>query len=102
MNYSAVPNEQSAILASRLFASKPHMAGTEGDLTTAKLFYNVLEKELGAVPPAGFVPGVAPIFEAGSTESRNATLSITTRSFGNVPRAWIDTYYPVSSIISDI
>ncbi|EIN10538.1 Zn-dependent exopeptidase [Punctularia strigosozonata HHB-11173 SS5] len=99
--FLGVPNEQSAILASRLFASKPHMAGTDGDLTTAKLFYTVLEKELGALPPAGFLPGEAPLLEAGSPESRDATLSITTESFGDAPRAWIDTYYPVMNTPMD-
>lgn len=84
---SSVPNEASAIQASRRFATKPHLAGTPGDLTTAKDFLQLLETELGIQPPS-----TQPIFAAGSHESQHATLSI---SKTYEPRAWIDTYYPV-------
>lgn len=42
------------------------------------------------------VPSFEPIFSAGSPESRNATLLLTSpHSAPNKPTAWIDTYYPV-------
>ena len=84
---SSIPNEASAIEASRLFATKPHLAGSPGDLTTAKDFLHLLETELGIKPPL-----TEPIFSAGSPESQHATRSI---SNTYQPRAWIDTYYPV-------
>ena len=82
-----MPNEASAIESSRLFATKPHLAGTPGDLTTAKSFLHLLETELGIQPPS-----TLPIFAAGSPESQHATRSI---SKTHQPRAWIDTYYPI-------
>ncbi|KAF8165480.1 Zn-dependent exopeptidase [Crassisporium funariophilum] len=85
--FLSVPDEATAIEASRLFATKPHMAGTPGDLTTAKDFLDLLQRELGISPPTK-----EPIFAAGSGESQHATLSISKTS---KPRAWIDTYYPV-------
>ena len=84
---SSVPNEANAIEASRLFATKPHLAGSPGDLTTAKDFLHLLETELGIKAPS-----TEPIFAAGSPESQHATRSISTT---HQPRAWIDTYYPV-------
>ena len=84
---SSVPNEASAIQASRLFATEPHVAGSPGDLTTAKDFLHILETELGIKPPS-----TEPIFAAGSPESQHATRSIPET---HQPRAWIDTYYPV-------
>lgn len=84
---SSIPDEASAIQASRLFATKPHMAGTPGDLTTAKDFLKLLKTELGIHSTS-----TEPIFAAGSPESQHATRSI---SKTHKPRAWIDTYYPV-------
>ncbi len=82
-----MPNEESAIAASRQYATKPHLAGSEGDLKTAKDFLTLLQQELGIVAPE-----TTPIYPAGTTESRNATLSISSLSS---PTAWIDIYYPV-------
>jgi N-acetylated-alpha-linked acidic dipeptidase len=36
-----------------------------------------------------------PIFDAGSLESRDATLRLTSKHAPKRPTAWIDTYYPV-------
>lgn len=83
----SVPNEASAIIASRLFATKPHLAGAPQDLQTAKDFLAVLQRELGIAPPTP-----EPLFSAGSEASRHATESITKLK---KPAAWIDTYYPV-------
>ncbi|KAL0949286.1 hypothetical protein HGRIS_009363 [Hohenbuehelia grisea] len=85
--FLTIPNAQSAISASRQFATKPHLAGSAGDLETAKDFLDLLQRELGISPPRS-----TPIFSAGTPESRSATLSISKLT---KPQAWIDTYYPV-------
>lgn len=85
--YRSVPNAASAIAASRQFATKPHLAGSDGDFVTAKDFLAVLQNNLGID-----IPSETPIFPAGTTESRDATLNIPNL---DVPTAWIDTYYPV-------
>ncbi|KAF8913769.1 hypothetical protein CPB84DRAFT_1720466 [Gymnopilus junonius] len=85
--FLSVPDSVHAIGASRLFATKPHMAGTPGDLQTAKDFLALLQRELGIEPPSD-----DPIFPAGSPESQDAMRTI---SKAHKPRAWIDTYYPV-------
>ncbi|KAF8969499.1 hypothetical protein BDZ97DRAFT_248222 [Flammula alnicola] len=87
--FLSIPNGPNAIEASRLFATKPHMAGTVGDLSTAKEFLELLQRELGIshAPPSDKL-----VFHAGSPESQRATRSIPKTS---EPRAWIDTYYPV-------
>ncbi|KAH7911572.1 hypothetical protein BJ138DRAFT_1006369 [Hygrophoropsis aurantiaca] len=86
--FLSVPNPESAIAASRKYASKPHMAGTAGDLDTAKEFLALLQRELGVHSSSS----VAPIFAAGSNESRSSTLSV---SSATEPSAWIDEYYPI-------
>ncbi|KAH9899708.1 Zn-dependent exopeptidase [Cubamyces lactineus] len=85
--FLTVPNAESAIAASRQYATKPHMAGTPGDFETAKDFLKLLQKELGVSTPS-----TLPLYSAGTPESRNATLGITELK---APTAWIDTYYPV-------
>ncbi|KAJ7068529.1 hypothetical protein C8F01DRAFT_613374 [Mycena amicta] len=85
--FLSVPSTESAIAASRLFATKPHLAGSEGDLQTAKDFLAILQNELGIESA-----GSEPIFSAGSSESRDATLSIPKTKKA---KAWIDVYYPV-------
>ncbi|KAF8551474.1 Zn-dependent exopeptidase [Imleria badia] len=85
--FLTVPNEQSALAASRLYASKPHLAGTPGDLETAKDFLVHLQQELG-INHASEVP----IYSAGSDEAHAATLNI---SAYTEPTAWLNTYYPV-------
>lgn len=63
------------------------MAGTEGDLTTALDFLHLLQNELNISKPTQ-----EPVFSAGSAESRDGTLSISSLTS---PKAWIDVYYPV-------
>ncbi|KIK63268.1 hypothetical protein GYMLUDRAFT_222344 [Collybiopsis luxurians FD-317 M1] len=82
-----VPDEESCIKASRQFAAEPHRAGSERDLDTAKEFLTFVQNELGIKPPSE-----VPIFSAGSTSSRHATLMIPKSPFSY---AWIDTYYPL-------
>lgn len=71
------------------------MAGTLGDLDTAKEFLELLRRELGIThgPSSDKL-----VFAAGSPQSQHATRSIakTTK-----PRAWIDTYYPVMNTPED-
>ncbi|KAJ7044603.1 Zn-dependent exopeptidase [Mycena alexandri] len=45
--YLSIPDENSAIESSRLFATHPHLAGSEGDLKTAKDFLNIFQTEFG-------------------------------------------------------
>ncbi|KAI0268104.1 hypothetical protein BC834DRAFT_952323 [Gloeopeniophorella convolvens] len=85
--FLTIPNSASAISASRKYATKPHLAGSDGDLLTAKYFLHLLQHELSI--PEGLED---PIYPAGSEASRNATLSITNLT---EPTAWIDVYYPV-------
>ncbi|KAJ7780979.1 hypothetical protein B0H16DRAFT_1298508 [Mycena metata] len=85
--YLTIPDEDSAIESSRLFATEPHLAGSEGDLKTAKDFLNIFQTEFGIESTAS-----EPIFAAGSPESQDATNSIPKTKH---PRAWIDVYYPV-------
>jgi N-acetylated-alpha-linked acidic dipeptidase len=73
--------------ASRIYAGLPHLAGSEQDLVTAKIVLNHFLESFGIEPPSE-----APLYPAGSEESRSATLDIPSTS---EPRAWIDTYYPV-------
>lgn len=84
---STIPNSASATVASRKYATSPHLAGSEEDLRTAKDFLDILKHELSIPKGIGY-----PIFPAGSEASRNATLSITNLT---QPTAWIDVYYPV-------
>lgn len=84
---SQVPDEGSAIAASRDYATLPHVAGSDQDLVTAKYVLHHFQKSFDISPSS-----VEPVFAAGSVESRNATLNI---QFTKEPRAWIDTYYPL-------
>ena len=84
---STIPNSASAIAASRKYAGEPHLAGSDGDLRTAKYFLDLLQHELSI--PKGTKD---PVYPAGTVASRNATLSITNLT---KPAAWIDVYYPI-------
>lgn len=48
----------------------------------------IFQDNLGVDPPLG-----QPIFDAGSEESRGATLGLT-KKHNDLPTAWIDVYYP--------
>ena len=63
------------------------MAGTPQDLQTALDVLALARKEFN-IP----VPAQDPIYDAGSPESRKATLGISSQS---LPSAWIDRYFPV-------
>lgn len=84
----SVPDEDSAIVASRVYAAKAHRAGTAGDLDTAKIFLAHLQEELQINRSSSDIP----LYSAGSRESREATLTISSL---DEPKAWIDVYYPI-------
>ncbi|KAG6378629.1 hypothetical protein JVT61DRAFT_12899 [Boletus reticuloceps] len=88
MTHSAVPSTESALANSRYYATHPHVAGSQQDLQDAKDVLSFFQTEFGISSTS-----VEPIFSAGSRESRQATLGIT--SGLKSPNAWIDIYYPV-------
>ena len=85
----SVPNPQSALAASRAYATHPHLAGSLEDFNDAKVILELFQSEFNISPPP-----TGPIFPAGSPESRNATLRLTSPGITQ-PSAWIDVYYPV-------
>ncbi|ELU39637.1 vacuolar protein sorting-associated protein 70 [Rhizoctonia solani AG-1 IA] len=72
---------------SKLWTSKPHLAGSQNDYTSALELLRAFQSHLGLDST-----GPPPVYEAGSAESQNAILGI-----GQLekPKAWIDTYYPL-------
>lgn len=86
--HSTVPSTESALNASRYYASHPHLAGSAEDFRDAKDILSFFQRELGIAPPL-----TEPIFDAGSFESRMSTLNTT--STLEHPSAWVDVYYPV-------
>ncbi|TRM68157.1 hypothetical protein BD626DRAFT_424829 [Schizophyllum amplum] len=85
--FLSVPNEESALNASRYYATKPHLAGSPQDLAVAKDLLAVIQSAFDIEPP----PAV-PLFQAGSPASQSATRGI---PLMDRPHAWIDEYYPV-------
>ncbi|KAF8309393.1 Zn-dependent exopeptidase [Clavulina sp. PMI_390] len=85
--FISVPNAESAIATGKQYSTFPHIAGNEQDLETAKDFLSLLQTEFGIRAPHDL-----PLYDAGSPESREATLGIPKRFR---PSAWIDKYYPV-------
>lgn len=88
MAHSIVPFNESALANSRYYATHPHLAGSPEDLQDAKDILSFFQNEFSISSSS-----VEPIFDAGSPESREATLSITSNL--KSPNAWIDVYYPV-------
>ena len=86
--HSAIPSTESAIANSRHYATHPHLAGSQADFQDAKDVLSFFRNEFGISSSL-----VEPIFDAGSSESRHATLSTTSEL--KSPNAWIDVYYPV-------
>lgn len=72
---------------SRQYATIPHLAGSEEDFESAKTILKLFQTSFNISSS-----DKEPIFEAGSDESRAATLGITSLKS---PSAWIDTYYPL-------
>ncbi|KAH0587664.1 hypothetical protein H2248_006431 [Termitomyces sp. 'cryptogamus'] len=87
--FLSVPNSESALAASRAYATHPHLAGSAADFEDARVILKLFQTEFGIEQPT-----TEPIFSAGTSESRNATLLLTS-PFATKPSAWIDVYYPV-------
>lgn len=85
--FSSVPDAQSARKVSRIYSTRPHVAGSLGDYLAALDILELFQTELGIAPPPK-----TPVFPAGSPASRAATLGIGSLT---KPNAWIDTYYPL-------
>ncbi|KAF8969506.1 hypothetical protein BDZ97DRAFT_2055919 [Flammula alnicola] len=88
--FLSVPSTESALEASRAYATHPHLAGSSEDSLDAKAILHLFQDEFG-IPKTTHLP----VFNAGTPQSRNATLLLTTSDASSHPTAWIDTYYPV-------
>ncbi|KAJ3782803.1 Zn-dependent exopeptidase [Lentinula aff. detonsa] len=86
--FLSVPNRDKARKSSHEFSRKPHIPGSQRDVILAKRILQFFQAELGISPTEEV------IFQAGSTESRNATLQLTAEDRIDQPTAWIDVYYP--------
>lgn len=82
-----MPDEASALAASREYATHPHLAASKEDFADAKVILKFFQDEFGIPTPQD-----TPIFPAGSDDSRKATLGINKLY---TPAAWVDTYYPI-------
>ncbi|EKM80407.1 hypothetical protein AGABI1DRAFT_106593 [Agaricus bisporus var. burnettii JB137-S8] len=88
--FLSVPNIESAFKASRDYATHPHLAGSTEDFEDARTILSLFQDEFHIRPPHQ-----EPIFSAGSEESRDATLKLSSKHAPRRPTAWIDIYYPV-------
>jgi N-acetylated-alpha-linked acidic dipeptidase len=86
---SSVPNNTIAHAAAKRLSADPHLAGSSQDLQDALWILEQFQSHLGIESPS-----VSPIFEAGSPQSRHATLSLTTDKAWK-PSAWVDIYHPM-------
>ncbi|KAF7352524.1 Zn-dependent exopeptidase [Mycena venus] len=89
--FLSIPDPESARAASKEYTAHAHPAGSAHDeqdaLRMLKTFQDALQ-----IPP----PDEAPVFPAGSKQSRWATLGLTSALFGpREPTAWVDIYYPI-------
>lgn len=85
-DYRSIPDNWYALAASRAYATHPHLAGSSEDYSDAQVILKLFQDNFEITPPAE-----SPIFNAGSTESRSATLDIHKLT---KPTAWIDKYFP--------
>ncbi|KAI5999987.1 hypothetical protein EDD15DRAFT_2527779 [Pisolithus albus] len=88
LNCTSIPSTASALNSSRHYANPPHLASSTEDFQDALDVLSFFQRELGISAPS-----TNPIFDAGTPESRRATLSAT--STLEHPSAWVDVYYPV-------
>lgn len=86
----SVPNNESALAASREYATHPHLAGAPEDFEDAKTILELFQQEFGI-----HAPHVEPIFPAGTRASQLSTRLLTSHFGPRHPTAWIDVYYPV-------
>ncbi|TFK71755.1 Zn-dependent exopeptidase [Pluteus cervinus] len=88
--FLSIPSAGSALAASRDYATHPHLAGSAEDFSDAKAILQLFQDEFNI-----HAPRAPPIFPAGTTRSREATLRLTRKHTLLKPSAWIDVYYPV-------
>ncbi|KAL0949248.1 hypothetical protein HGRIS_009326 [Hohenbuehelia grisea] len=88
--FLSIPNPESALAASRDYATHPHLAGSTQDFSDAQVILQLFQDEFGITPPKK-----EPIYDAGSHASRFSTLGLTSSLRLKSPSAWIDVYYPV-------
>ncbi|KAL1761550.1 hypothetical protein FB107DRAFT_255027, partial [Schizophyllum commune] len=88
--FLSVPNNESALEASRAYATHPHLAGAPEDFDDAKVILELFQTEFGI-----HAPHDAPIFPAGTRASQLSTRLLTSKLGPRHPTAWIDVYYPV-------
>lgn len=93
---SSIPSTDSALAASRAYATHPHIAGSAEDFSDAKVILELFQNEFNIPTPSN-----TPIYSAGTPESRNATLSLTRTDAPTIPTAWMDIYYPVLNLPLD-
>ncbi|KAJ3907488.1 Zn-dependent exopeptidase [Lentinula edodes] len=86
--FLSIPSRDTARDFSKEFSKRPHTPGSPRDATLAKRVLQLFQDELGISRTA------ESIFQAGSPESRNATLRLTAKDRVSQPTAWIDVYYP--------
>ncbi|KAH9948392.1 Zn-dependent exopeptidase [Amylocystis lapponica] len=85
--YLSTPDAYSALVASKAYATHPHLAGSTEDFEDAKVILELFQSEFGITPSSD-----VPVFSAGTEDSRSATLGVNKLKG---PTAWIDKYYPV-------
>ncbi|KIM91172.1 hypothetical protein PILCRDRAFT_1366 [Piloderma croceum F 1598] len=85
--FLTVPDVDVALATSRKYATISHLAGSPEGYDSAKTILGLFQTEFNID-----IPSELPVFPAGTPESRNATLGITSST---APSAWIDVYYPV-------
>ncbi|KAI5833642.1 hypothetical protein K523DRAFT_413088 [Schizophyllum commune Tattone D] len=88
--FLSVPNNESALEASRAYATHPHLAGAPEDFEDAKVILELFQTEFGI-----HAPHDEPIFPAGTRASQLSTRLLTSKLGPRHPTAWIDVYYPV-------
>lgn len=86
----SLPIESVAQTWSKTYSSFTHLAGSVEDFTSAKMILGHFETHFNVKHNS------QPIFSAGSSASRNATLHLTSPDAR--PSAWIDVYYPVLNV----
>lgn len=88
-----VPSGESALAASRQYATHPHLASSKEDYEDALVILKLFQDQFNITPPEKL-----PVFPAGSPQSRESTLNIVKL---DKPAAWVDVYYPIMNTALD-
>lgn len=76
---------------SRLLSAHAHLAGSDNDYASALSMLTFYQDSF-SINSASTNSDTLPIYKAGSPESRNAILNLSSQTD---PSAWIDTYFPI-------